>query len=67
MELLEKMAKARRIYQDQLRTICQRARKENRKMEEVVYIQRERAVGERESLDRNAFAPDSWMSSFNTD
>lgn len=51
-ELLEKMTRARRQYQDQLRTICQRARKENRKASEVAYITKESLKGEKEMLHK---------------
>lgn len=47
-ELLEKMTRARRQYQDHLRLVCQRARKENRKAEEVAYITKEALKSERE-------------------
>jgi len=40
-ELMEKMTRARRTYQDQLRMVCQRAKKENRKASEVVYLSKE--------------------------
>lgn len=51
-ELLEKMTKARRQYQEQLHSICQRARNENRKSAEVQYIHKETPKGERELLKR---------------
>lgn len=47
-ELLEKMARARRQYQDQLRNVCQRARNENRKTAEVVFIRKEALKSEGE-------------------
>lgn len=50
--LLEKMTKARRQYQDQLRSICERARKQNRKADEVAYVAKESRRGEREIMRR---------------
>eukprot|EP00929_Paragymnodinium_shiwhaense_P092443 TRINITY_DN52368_c0_g1_i1.p1 TRINITY_DN52368_c0_g1~~TRINITY_DN52368_c0_g1_i1.p1 ORF type:complete len:1378 (-),score=402.38 TRINITY_DN52368_c0_g1_i1:228-4361(-) len=51
-DLLEKMSRARRQYQDQLRQVTDRARRENRKSAEVAFIQREAIKGERELLRR---------------
>lgn len=49
-DLLEKMTRARRQYQDQLRVICQRAHKENRKAHEVAFLAKEALKEEREML-----------------
>lgn len=49
-ELLEKMTRARRQYQDQLRMICQRARKQNMKTAEVAFIAKEALKSEKEIL-----------------
>ncbi|CAJ1435806.1 unnamed protein product [Effrenium voratum] len=49
-DLLEKMTRARRQYQDQLRVICQRARKENRKAHEVAFLAKEALKSECEML-----------------
>lgn len=51
-ELLEKMTRARRQYQDQLRKICQRARKENRKTAEVAFIAKEALKSEKDNMNR---------------
>lgn len=51
-ELLERMTRARRQYQDQLRLICQRARKENRKTAEVSFITKEALKSEKEVLKK---------------
>merc|ERR1719238_2422766 len=50
VELIEKMTRARRQYQDQLRNICERARKENRKSDEVAYITKEALKSEKEIM-----------------
>jgi hypothetical protein len=52
VELLEKMTRARRQYQDQLRSICERARAENRKTAEVGYIAKEALKSEKEIIRR---------------
>lgn len=49
-ELLDKMTRARRQYQDQLRLICERARNENRKTAEVAYISKEVLKSEKEMM-----------------
>eukprot|EP00931_Biecheleriopsis_adriatica_P055249 TRINITY_DN3260_c0_g1_i3.p1 TRINITY_DN3260_c0_g1~~TRINITY_DN3260_c0_g1_i3.p1 ORF type:complete len:1486 (-),score=391.99 TRINITY_DN3260_c0_g1_i3:217-4587(-) len=49
-DLLEKMTRARRQYQDQMRIICQRARKENRKANEVAFLAKEAVKSECEIL-----------------
>lgn len=49
-ELLEKMTRARRQYQDQLRTICQKARDHNMKSAEVAFLAKESIKSEREIL-----------------
>lgn len=51
-DLLEKMTRARRQYQDQLRIISNRARKENRRAAEVAYLNKEGLQSEREILKR---------------
>lgn len=51
-ELVEKMTRARRQYQDQLRIICDRARKENRKTAEVHYIHKESLQSDKEMFKR---------------
>jgi len=50
VELLDKMSRARRQYQDQLRTICERARNENRKSAEVAYVTKEGLKSEKEIM-----------------
>jgi hypothetical protein len=47
-QLLEKMTRARRQYQDQLRIICDRARNENRKSAEVAFMKKEAQAWQRE-------------------
>jgi len=49
-DLLEKMTRARRQYQDQLRNICQKARRQNMKSAEVAFIAKEAIKSEREHL-----------------
>merc|ERR1719171_720408 len=44
------MTRARRQYQDQLRSICERARNENRKASEVAYITKEALKSEKEIM-----------------
>ncbi|CAK8996078.1 unnamed protein product [Durusdinium trenchii] len=51
-DLLEKMTRARRQYQDQLRVICQRAHKENRKAHEVAFLAKEALKSECEALKK---------------
>jgi len=51
-DLLDKMSRARRQYQEQLRIVCQRARKENTKTAEVNYIAREAIKSEDAMLNQ---------------